>query len=122
MSAKPTPCSFFDTPEGRWTLLSEFTTEEAANQFHPHIPRDLNADDLSLGANAHHHETHQNTVQPPTPTPTATPTSSLRFGSAGSAGMAASGSIMFGDTRIQQQQQQQQQQLGNGNFGFAGPS
>ncbi|KAJ1872012.1 hypothetical protein LPJ57_005125, partial [Coemansia sp. RSA 486] len=118
MSARQTPCNYFDTPEGRWSLVSEFTTEEAANQFHPHIARDISGDDLSIGPSGS--ETHH----APLPTPPASSASSTsRFGSAGTAMVA--GGFIFGDTsrpqlgsiitnssnvlRTQHQQQQQQQ-------------
>ncbi|KAJ2228149.1 hypothetical protein IWW45_006723, partial [Coemansia sp. RSA 485] len=75
MSARQTPCNYFDTPEGRWSLVSEFTTEEAANQFHPHIARDISGDDLSIGPSGS--ETHH----APLPTPPASSASSTsRFG------------------------------------------
>ncbi|KAJ2772093.1 hypothetical protein IWQ56_001529 [Coemansia nantahalensis] len=72
----------FDTPEGRWTLVSEFSTEEAANQFAPHLAPSLGGDDLSAGAGDS------------TPATPATP-SSAKFGSAGAA-MAGSG-VMFSE-------------------------
>ncbi|KAJ2745956.1 hypothetical protein GGI20_001772 [Coemansia sp. BCRC 34301] len=83
MSAKSLPCTYFDTPEGRWTLASEFTTEDAANQFLPHIGRDSGADDLSLGASGtEHHQPLTNGSN-----------SGIRFSAASSA--MASGGLMF---------------------------
>ncbi|KAJ2895192.1 hypothetical protein IWW38_002367, partial [Coemansia aciculifera] len=87
MSTKSLPCSHFDTPEGRWTLASEFTTEDAANQFTPHIGRDSGADDLSLGASGT--ETQQQPIQQPA----ANGASGMRFSAASSA--MASGGLMF---------------------------
>ncbi|KAJ1880131.1 Cu(2+)-transporting P-type ATPase [Coemansia sp. RSA 486] len=75
----------------QWSLVSEFTTEEAANQFHPHIARDISGDDLSIGPSGS--ETHH----APLPTPPASSASSTsRFGSAGTAMVA--GGFIFGDT------------------------
>ncbi|KAJ1742316.1 hypothetical protein LPJ78_001859 [Coemansia sp. RSA 989] len=81
--AKSVLCSYFDTPEGRWSLVSEFATEEAANQFTPHIAAKACGDDLSLGASG--------TELPPAPA-TAT-VSTARFGA--SSTMMASGGLMF---------------------------
>ncbi|KAJ2492179.1 hypothetical protein IWW37_001627 [Coemansia sp. RSA 2050] len=89
MSSKSLPCTHFDTPEGRWTLASEFTTEDAANQFMPHIGRDSCADDLCLGASGT--ETQ--------PTPPTNGTSGMRFSAASSA-MASSG-MVFADNSPQ---------------------
>ncbi|KAJ2696431.1 hypothetical protein H4218_004610 [Coemansia sp. IMI 209128] len=75
------PCTHFDTPEGRWILASEFTTEDAANQFMPHIGRDSAADDLCLGASG--------TETQPTPPATG----GIKFSAASSA--MASGGMMF---------------------------
>ncbi|KAJ2662306.1 hypothetical protein IW148_003034 [Coemansia sp. RSA 1199] len=77
-------CAHFDTPEGRWTLVSEFTTEDAANQFVPHIGQRLGGDDLSVGAS----------VEPRPPTP---PSSvSAKFNA--SSTLMVSGGLMFGDS------------------------
>ncbi|KAJ2840488.1 hypothetical protein FBU31_000371 [Coemansia sp. 'formosensis'] len=84
MTSKAPPCTFFDTPEGRWTLASEFTTEDAANQFLPHITRDSAADDLCLGSSSG--------TEAPT---TSSSSGGMRFSAASSA-MASSG-LMFGD-------------------------
>ncbi|KAJ2162469.1 hypothetical protein GGF46_000600 [Coemansia sp. RSA 552] len=77
--------TYFDTPEGRWALLSEFASEEAANQFTPLLPPRLAADDLCLGSSTE--PAPQQLSQPPS-----TPTS-VKFGIAGSA--MASGSLVF---------------------------
>ncbi|KAJ2252473.1 hypothetical protein GGI13_003261 [Coemansia sp. RSA 455] len=87
MSSKSLPCTHFDTPEGRWTLASEFTTEDAANQFLPHIGRDSGADDLCLGASGT--ETQ----------PVSNGSSGMKFSAASSA--MASGGLMFADTSPQ---------------------
>ncbi|KAJ2847662.1 hypothetical protein J3B02_004118, partial [Coemansia erecta] len=95
MSAKQSICNYFDTPEGRWSLVSEFSTEDAANQFHPHIARDISGDDLSIGPSGS--ESHH---APPLPTPPASSASSAsRFGSAGTAMVA--GGFIFGENRPQ---------------------
>ncbi|KAJ2551879.1 hypothetical protein EV175_003525 [Coemansia sp. RSA 1933] len=88
MSNGYTPKTFFETPEGKWTLVSEFTAEEAANQFTPHLARDLSGDDLCMGASG------SEANPPPPPTPPAN-TGGLRF-SAASVAMATGG-IMIGD-------------------------
>ncbi|KAJ1829328.1 hypothetical protein LPJ56_000427 [Coemansia sp. RSA 2599] len=121
MSVKQGPCHYFDTPEGRWSLVSEFTTEDAANQFHPHIARDINGDDLSIGPSGS--ESHH----APLPTPPASSASSAsRFGAAGTA--MVTGGFIFGDSRPQmgsvlanssnvlKSQGQQQQQQHQGGF------
>ncbi|KAJ2881798.1 hypothetical protein H4R27_003860 [Coemansia aciculifera] len=87
MSFKSLPCTHFDTPEGRWTLASEFTTEDAANQFLPHIGRDSGADDLCLGASGTETQTPVNG------------SSGMKFSAASSA--MASGGLMFADTSPQ---------------------
>ncbi|KAJ1726229.1 hypothetical protein LPJ61_005334 [Coemansia biformis] len=84
MSIWATPCTHFDTPEGRWALVSEFTTEDAANQFVPHLAPRLGGDDLGTSASEH-------ISAPPTPVVA----SSAKFSAAG-ATMAGSG-IMFAD-------------------------
>ncbi|KAJ1663518.1 hypothetical protein IW140_004947 [Coemansia sp. RSA 1813] len=89
MSSGYTPKISFETPEGKWTLVSEFTTEEAANQFVPHIARDINGDDLCMGASG------SECNPPPPPTPPAN-SGGLRF-SAASVALATSG-IMLTDT------------------------
>ncbi|KAJ2706479.1 hypothetical protein H4R19_005013, partial [Coemansia spiralis] len=76
----------FDTPEGRWTLVSEFTTEAAANQFAPHLAPKLGGDDLSLG-------TGDSTPPPLPPTPVAL--SSAKFSAAGAA--MGGGGVLFAD-------------------------
>ncbi|KAJ1904712.1 hypothetical protein LPJ81_002334 [Coemansia sp. IMI 209127] len=87
MSSEYTPKTFFETPEGKWTLVSEFTTEEAANQFVPHIARDISGDDLCMGASG-------SESNPPPPPPANS--GGLRF-SAASVAMATGG-IMLADT------------------------
>ncbi|KAJ2500363.1 hypothetical protein GGH96_002779 [Coemansia sp. RSA 1972] len=77
-------CTHFDTPEGRWSLVSEFTTEDAANQFVPHIGLKLGGDDLSVGASVE--------PRPPTP-PTAV---SAKFNA--SSTLMVSGGLMFSDS------------------------
>ncbi|KAJ1824137.1 hypothetical protein LPJ73_009348, partial [Coemansia sp. RSA 2703] len=76
---------FFEAPEGRWMLASEFAAEDAANQLQPHIARDVSGDDLCAGASgaeAHH--------TPASPAP-------MRMGAAGTA--MVTGGFMFGDAR-----------------------
>ncbi|KAJ2460003.1 hypothetical protein GGI02_005810, partial [Coemansia sp. RSA 2322] len=93
MSAKSLPCTHFDTPEGRWTLASEFTTENAANQFMPHIGRDAGCDDLCLGASGA--ESHPLPITPTVPNGAG----GMRFGAASAA--MASGGLMFADSSPQ---------------------
>ncbi|KAJ1959880.1 hypothetical protein GGI12_004104, partial [Dipsacomyces acuminosporus] len=99
MSPASTPCTYFDTPEGRWVLVSEFITEEAANQFLPRVARDISADDLSSGASG---ETSAATAAgaaigtAPLPTLSSGATSGIRFGAASAA--MASGGLMFAGT------------------------
>ncbi|KAJ1725248.1 hypothetical protein LPJ53_000577 [Coemansia erecta] len=83
-----TAARFFEAPEGRWTLAAEFSTEDAANQLHPPIARDVSGDDLCAGASG-------SDAHPAPSTPTA---ASLRFGTAGTA-MVAGGFIFGGDPR-----------------------
>ncbi|KAJ1792629.1 hypothetical protein LPJ62_000732 [Coemansia sp. RSA 2167] len=77
-------CAHFDTPEGRWTLVSEFTTEDAANQFVPHIGPKLGGDDLSMGAS----------VEPRPPTPPSAVSAKFNAPST----LMVSGGLMFGDS------------------------
>ncbi|KAJ2081662.1 hypothetical protein H4R24_002186 [Coemansia sp. RSA 988] len=97
MSTQPVLCTHFDTPEGRWALVSEFTTEEAANQFSPQLAQKLGGDDLSAGANGV--ESNLMPSVPATPSTNSINTSGMRFSTA-SAAIASSG-IIFGDSNSQ---------------------
>ncbi|KAJ2661799.1 hypothetical protein IWW48_002193 [Coemansia sp. RSA 1200] len=92
------PKTFFETPEGKWTLVSEFTTEEAANQFTPHIARDISGDDLGMSAsgtegnNNNSNNNSNNLLLPSTPPAVS---SGLRFSAASMA--MATGGVMLSD-------------------------
>ncbi|KAI8324287.1 WD40 repeat-like protein [Martensiomyces pterosporus] len=92
MNPASAPCTYFDTPEGRWVLVSEFTTEDAANQFMPHLARDISADDLSSGASGAANAAASPAALSTTNSSTST---GMRFGTASTA--MASGGIMFPD-------------------------
>ncbi|KAJ2783032.1 hypothetical protein H4R18_001933 [Coemansia javaensis] len=88
--AAATACTHFDTPEGRWVLVSEFTTEDAANQFAPQLAPKLGGDDLCAGEG---NSTGSGSPAPPTPASPAV----AKFG--GASAIMASGGIMFGDVQ-----------------------
>ncbi|KAJ1956044.1 hypothetical protein EC988_001547, partial [Linderina pennispora] len=84
--ASAQPCTHFDTPEGKWVLVSKFQTEDAANQFLPNIAKDIGADDLCAGAS---NSSSMGTVSPTVNGP-------IRFGAASTA--MAAGGLMFPST------------------------
>ncbi|KAJ2361926.1 hypothetical protein H4S01_005038 [Coemansia sp. RSA 2610] len=88
MGSKPVLCTHFDTPEGRWALASEFTTEEAANQFAPHIGPKAGGDDLGAGASG--------SDSTPAPAPPSTAPAAAKLGTAST--LMVSGGIMLGDS------------------------
>ncbi|KAJ2348713.1 hypothetical protein IWW50_005993 [Coemansia erecta] len=89
MSSPAVLCTHFDTPEGRWALVSEFTSEDAVNQFVPHISAQLGGDDLSMGASG----ADTSPVVPTPPVPSSS-SSAPKFGA--SSTIMASAGIMFG--------------------------
>ncbi|KAJ2612811.1 hypothetical protein H4S08_002526 [Coemansia sp. RSA 1365] len=97
MSTQPVLCTHFDTPEGRWSLVSEFTTEEAANQFSPQLAQKLGGDDLSAGASSV--ESNPPPSVAATTSTNSISTTGMRFSTA-SAAIASSG-IIFGDSNTQ---------------------